>query len=281
MLYRSLLAAIALAALCAQDVRAQILDYSKYPNLHGQWGPIGGPGRYDIGKPWGPGQEAPLTREYQALFEENLKDQASGGQGWDRDYVCQSPGMPRVTNGYGQLEFVITPTTVHFMTQHIHDNRRIFTDGRDWPTNLEPAYLGYSIGKWIDTTGSGRYDRLDVETRGPFRGPRAYDTSGIPLHRDNETIVKEKIFVDPADPDVLHDEVTVIDNALTRPWVVMKNYRRVADPQPYWREVNCMDNNNHVEIGQQNYMLSADGLLMPTKKDQPAPDLRYFNQSRK
>jgi len=23
-------------------------------------------------------------------------------------------------------------------------------------------------------------------------------------------------------------------------------------------------------------MLSADGLLMPTKKDQPAPDLRYF-----
>jgi len=28
-------------------------------------------------------------------------------------------------------------------------------------------------------------------------------------------------------------------------------------------------------------MLSADGLLMPTKKDQPAPDLRYFNQSRK
>src|SRR5712672_1072583 len=80
---------------------------------------------------------------------------------------------------------------------------------------------------------------------------------------------------------VVHDEVTVIDNALTRPWVVMKNYRRVADPQPYWREVNCMDNNNHVEIGQQNYMLSADGLLMPTKKDQPPPDLRYFNQSRK
>jgi len=41
-----------------------------------------------------------------------------------------------------------------------------------------------------------------------------------------------------------------------------------------------MDNNNHLEIGGQNYMLSADGLLMPAKKDQPPPDLRYFNQSR-
>jgi hypothetical protein len=28
-------------------------------------------------------------------------------------------------------------------------------------------------------------------------------------------------------------------------------------------------------------MLSADGLLMPAKKDQPPPDLRYFNQRRK
>ena len=28
-------------------------------------------------------------------------------------------------------------------------------------------------------------------------------------------------------------------------------------------------------------MMSADGYLMPAKKDQPPPDLRYFNQARK
>jgi len=28
-------------------------------------------------------------------------------------------------------------------------------------------------------------------------------------------------------------------------------------------------------------MLSADGFLMPAKKDQPPPDLRYFKQSPK
>jgi hypothetical protein len=280
MLYRSLLAAIALAALCAPGARAQILDYSKYPNLHGQWGPIGGPGRYDIGKPWGPGQEAPLTPEYQVLFEENLKDQASGGQGWDRDYVCQSPGMPRVTNGYGQVEIVVTPDTTHILVQHIHDNRRIFTDGRDWPADLEPTLLGYSIGKWIDTTGTGRYDVLEVETRG-FKGPRAFDSSGLPLHHDNQTVVKERIYLDPADRNVFHDEVTVFDHALTRPWTVIKTSRREQASRPYWREVNCSENNNHVEINKESYMLSADGYLMPTKKDQPAPDLKYFKQTQR
>jgi hypothetical protein len=38
--------------------------------------------------------------------------------------------------------------------------RRIFTDGRDWPTDIEPAYLGYSIGRWIDEDGDGRYTVL-------------------------------------------------------------------------------------------------------------------------
>ena len=109
--------------------------------------------------------------------------------------------MPRVTNGYGEIEFVVTPDTTHILVQHIHDNRRIFTDGRDWPAELEPTFLGYSIGKWIDTDGDGRYDVLEVETRG-FRGPRAFDASGLPLHEDNQTIVKERIYLDKADPNV-------------------------------------------------------------------------------
>jgi len=31
----------------------------------------------------------------------------------------------------------------------------------------------------------------------------------------------------------------------------------------------------------ENYFVSADGHLMPAKKDQPPPDLRYFNQVQK
>ena len=36
-----------------------------------------------------------------------------------------------------------------------------------------------------------------------------------------------------------------------------------------------------VRIGNDAYFLSADGLLMPTRKNQPPPDLRYFNQAHK
>ena len=37
----------------------------------------------------------------------------------------------------------------------------------------------------------------------------------------------------------------------------------------------------HVTIGKEVYFHSADGTIMPMKKNQPPPDLKYFNQSRK
>ena len=63
---------------------------------------------------------------------------------------------------------------------------------------------------------------------------------------------------------------------LTRPWTVIKNYRREPGPRPVWLENICAENNQHVRIGKENYMLSADGYLMPAKKDQAPPDLHYF-----
>ena len=286
MLYRNSLATgVLTAALCMTFVAAQAWDDSRYPNLMGQWvrvGPAGFNGtRFDPSKPPGRGQEAPLTAAYQAIFDANVADQAAGGQGTTPTYACLSPGMPRATNGYNQIEFVVTPATTYILVQHINDDRRIFTDGRDWPAKAEPTFMGYSIGKWIDTKGEGRHDILEVETRN-FKGPRTFDSSGLPLHTDGQTIVKERFYLDQADPNVFHDQVTVIDHALTRPWTVLKTYRR--DPgnnQPYWIEMTCAENNPHVIIGKEGYMLSADGFLMPAKKDQAPPDLRYFKQSQK
>jgi hypothetical protein len=185
--------------------------------------------------------------------------------------------MPRVTNGYGQSEFVVTPGTTHILVENIRDSRRIFTDGRPWPERIEDSLLGYSIGQWIDTDGDGKFDLLEVETRG-FMGARAFDSSGIPLHDDNQTIVKERIYLDKSDANTLIFDVTVIDNALTRPWTVRKPYRRQNDPQPQWIEEVCGEGNNHVQIGKENYMVSGDGLLMPTKKGQRPPDLKYFTR---
>jgi hypothetical protein len=149
----------------------------------------------------------------------------------------------------------------------------------DWPEIIEPSYLGYSIGKWIDTDGDGRYDVLEIETRG-FKGPRTYDGTGIPLHSDNQSVIKERLYLDAKDPNIAHNEITTFDHALTRPWTVVKNYFRNPDPRPNWTEEACGEN-NHVLIGNEDYMLSAGGLLMPQHKGQSPPDLRHFKQTGK
>src|SRR5262245_31110425 len=119
MLYRSSICAIALlAVLCVTMTDARAWDDTKYPDFGGQWRPIGGPGRFDISKPAGRGQQAPLTPEYQAIFE---ADEKEGGQSmFNQTYRCWSPGMPRVTNGYGEIEFVVTPKTTHILVNHIY-----------------------------------------------------------------------------------------------------------------------------------------------------------------
>jgi hypothetical protein len=287
MLYRSLLGAIALAALSVSTANAEILDYSKYPNLKGQWNRFIVPGlagqpSFDQTKPWGFGQEAPLTPEYKAVLEASLADQVKGGQGNFADGSrCLAYGMPLMMAAFYPQEYVITPETTYILINNADHGRRVYTDGRDWPKEIEPTYQGYSIGKWLDEDGDGRYGVLEVETRGPFKGPRVYDATGLPLHSDNQSIFKERIYLDKANPNMLHDEITVIDHALTRPWTVDKRYRRNAEPQPVWPEYACGENNAHIRVGTESYYLSADGFLMPARKDQAPPDLRYFKQIRK
>jgi hypothetical protein len=261
---------------------AAVFDDSKYPDLKGQWrrivvDGIGGQGAFDQTKLWGRGQEAPLTPEYQKIFEESLADQAAGGLGNYPSAICLPSGMPRMMT-FGAQEYIITPETTYIhVGGGVDHTRRVFTDGRDWPKDLEPTFAGYSIGKWIDEDGDGKYDVLQVETRG-FKGPRAYDASGLPLHFDNQSIFKERFYLDKDDPNLLHNETTVIDNALTRPWTVDRRYRRNTNLRTQWPEFFCTEGNVNLVIGKENYMKSPDGLLMPTKKGQAPPDLRYFNQ---
>jgi len=261
-------------------------DASKYPNWKGQWTIIITPGlegqavKFDPTKPWGRGQEAPLTAEYQKVHEDSMADQAKGGLGNYPTATCHPGGMPRMMS-IGEYEYIVEPETTYILIGGEDHYRRIFTDGRSWPAEIAPSYAGYSIGRWIAEDGSGRFNMLEVETRGPFKGPRAYDATGLPLHFDNESTFKERFFLDKTNPNILHDVITVIDHALTRPWTVDKTYRRDPKPRPNWREFYCVEGNVHIVIGNENYYLSADGLLMPAKKDQAPPDLRYFKKSSK
>jgi hypothetical protein len=278
MLRPSTIGSITLAAvLLIGTASAFAFDESRYPDWSGQWGRIGGV-NWDPSKPRGPGQQAPLTAEYEALYKANLADQELGGQGDDPTYICIPDGMPRAMNVVFPMEIVVMPKTTYIIIEYLGMLRRVYTDGRDWPDDFEPSFMGYSIGKWIDDDGDGRYDALEIETRF-LKGPRVYEPTGIPLHADNQTIVKERIRLDKTDPNILHDQITTIDHALTRPWTVDKTYQR--DRDPIWIESDCAEGNQHVRIGNESYMLSADGYLMPAKKGQAAPDMKYFNASRK
>lgn len=71
---------------------------------------------------------------------------------------CASPG-PQAYNAPYAFEFLQTPGRVTLLMEYFHEVRRIWTDGRGHPQNLEPSYLGHSIGRWdgdtlvVDTTG--------------------------------------------------------------------------------------------------------------------------------
>jgi len=229
---RNLIGMIALAASFAA-CGAQAQELSKLPDWSGQWKNTSGI-QWDQTRPLGPAQGAMLTAEYQARYEVNLRDQAAGGLGDDPTGQCIPHGMPRVMTVVYPMEIVITPKTTYVLTDYTIP-RRIFTDGRDWPQELDQNFNGTSIGRWVDPDAEGRFTAL-----------------------------------------LVRDEITVIDHALTRPWTVTKRYSHESDPTPIWHFNDCAEDNHHVVLGKDSYFITSDGKLMPTKKGQKPPDLRYF-----
>ncbi len=118
-------------------------------------------------------------------------------------------------------------------------------------------------------------DALLIETR-TIKGSRTFDSGGMPLHKAGQTIVKEGIYSDMANSAILHDDITTFDHALTRPSTVTKNYRRAA--QPNWIEFLCDEDNHWLTLGKESDFIGADGYLLPGRKDQPPPDLKYVRE---
>src|SRR4051812_13780103 len=195
---RSLIPACLFAcAVFATPATAQVVDYSKYPAFKGQWFRTGPPNnwRQVAGLP-------PYTPEAQKKWEAIQNDLKNGGPGnWPSTY-CIPTGMPAMMNLYNPMEIIITPEITYILMSHNSDNfRRIYTDARDWPDEEthESTYAGFSIGQWIDEDGDGKYDVLEIETR-YLRETRAYDVTGLPFADDGKTVIKERLYLDKADP---------------------------------------------------------------------------------
>jgi len=186
MIYRGSICALPLvAALLATPSAAQVVDFGKYPDLKGQWlRPPGSPNNWLrlAGLP-------PLTPEYRQIWEDIQADLKAGGPGNWPSTFCIPAGMPAMMSFYDPAEIIVTPETTYILISHNDDSyRRIYTDGRVWPAEAAPTFAGYSIGKWIDEDGDGKFDVLEVETRF-LKLPRSYDISGVPFHSDGQAII--------------------------------------------------------------------------------------------
>src|SRR5436190_20752953 len=106
-------AAAVAAALCF-SLAAIAQDAKKYPDWDGLWGRGSPVGLWDPSKPPGLRQEAPLTPEYQAIYEQNIAKQRAGTF-FDIKGICGPVGMPRVMILYEPIEVVVKPKTSYML----------------------------------------------------------------------------------------------------------------------------------------------------------------------
>lgn len=174
----------------------------------------------------------PYNAEWQAKYDEILALAAAGTPVNDPTANCIWPGVPRLIWQPYPFEILFTPgrvTTTHEIYSQV---RRIYTDGRPFPEDLERSFNGLSIGRWEG-------DALVVETRG-LREDTMYQNTGMP-HSDALTVHERWRLVGP---DRLEIEVTMDDpKAFTRPYVSTRVYERHRD----WDmlEYVCAENNRN------------------------------------
>src|SRR5262245_18586479 len=150
MRYRSLLGVAALVGTLAASAAAAQWPADLSDLLCGkyQWYRVGPVGQYNPATPRN-NQGAPLTPEYQKIFEDNSEDVKQGGQGTGPTYTCLPDGMPRLMNGIFPMEIVVTPKMTYFLIESLMQQRRIYTDGRTMPADAEPSFGGYSDRKSV------------------------------------------------------------------------------------------------------------------------------------
>jgi hypothetical protein len=138
--------------------------------------------------------------------------------------------MPWFMGAQYGLEIVQSRDKIIFFSEWMDAYRRVYMDGRRVPPDWDPAYNGYSTGRWEG-------DTLVVETVG-LREDTTLDRYGSP-HSDAMRIT-ERIRLTA--PDVLEDRITVTDpKAFTKPWEFTRSYRKQRPPNDELRENTCAE----------------------------------------
>ena len=202
-------------------------------------------GKPDLSGFWMPGESVkhllnlaadlkPGDVPLQPWAEQLLKDRIDNN-GKDHPGVrCLPSGIPEKLNIPDGLKIVQTPDLLVFLHESRTIYRQVFLDGRPLPRNAQPAWMGYSIGRWEG-------DTLVVETIGQ-NGKTWLDMRGLP---GTESL---KVIERYTRPNIgrVNIDVTIDDpKAYTKPWSVKLSWRLVPDTDLI--ESICEENNRDLQ----------------------------------
>jgi len=136
---------------------------------------------------------------------------------------CLPYGMPSwMLMTHSAFEFLQTPGRVTLLGEGDGNRmRRIYTDGRGHPEDVDPSLHGHSIGRWEG-------DALVVDTVGV--APQSYiainEAVGIP--NDGGMRISERIHL--VAPNTLADDLTIVaPKVLSGPWKTTRLFRRYPE----------------------------------------------------
>lgn len=182
---------------------------------------------------------AKLTPEYERELVERV---TKWNQGIDYDplSMCNPAGMPRWIVEPFLKEFIVTPQQVWLVNEMQNEMRRIYTDGREHPSDEDayPLWEGDSIGFWDG-------ERLVIHTT----QMRENMLQRIQPMTSEQAEVVEVWY--KSEPDTMIADVWLYDPlALEEPWYARQVYKRLSNEDHslrirYW---HCGENQNNVVI---------------------------------
>lgn len=143
---------------------------------------------------------------------------------------CLLTGVPRIKFRPLPFEIIQLPERVIILYEIHHAFRIIPTDGTPHPQDMDPSYLGDSVGRWDG-------DTLVVEVVG-FNDKSWL--AGVGTVHSEELRVTERYTRDSF--DTIRYEVTMEDpEVLTKPWRMYETFR--LRPNERIREYECIESN--------------------------------------
>jgi len=134
-----------------------------HPDLTGVWSGAGPMYRFNIAQDLQPGDVKPSA---EALFLQRLRDSRK-----DSPLARCLPVSVPYHNFFNLAQFVQTPSKLVMLYESPNSpHRTIYTDGRPLPADPNPAWFGYSIGRWegdtLVVTTAGFNDRAWLDSAG-------------------------------------------------------------------------------------------------------------------